>query len=366
MKSPCGFLLTLLICYSFVLFSTTTEAETKTKKLQKPFNNSISSIFIFGDSTVDPGNNNYIHTIFKSNFPPYGKDFLNHIPTGRFSNGRLVTDFIAEYLGIKGTIPPYLDPSLSIEELTTGVSFASGGSGFDPLTAKISSVISIQEQLYLFRQYKARMEQAIGKDKAKTLINKAAYLISCGTNDYTVNYFSTPFRQIRYTISAYQQFLLEILHQFLQDLIKEGAQNIALVGLPPMGCLPIVITLYSDNAIYNRNCIERISSAARSYNKELQNMLSAVRRPNIKLMYADIYNPLNDMIKNSSKYGFSNINIGCCGTGFIEGSVLCNPDTIVCPDDSKYMFWDSVHPTQATYYNLFKALRPFIDSFIRD
>lgn len=51
------------------------------------------AMFVFGDSTVDPGNNNYLQTPFKSNFPPYGQDFVNHIPTGRFSNGRLVTDF---------------------------------------------------------------------------------------------------------------------------------------------------------------------------------------------------------------------------------------------------------------------------------
>lgn len=55
---------------------------------------SFPAIFVFGDSTVDPGNNNYIGTPFKSDFPPYGIDFANHIPTGRFTNGRLVTDFI--------------------------------------------------------------------------------------------------------------------------------------------------------------------------------------------------------------------------------------------------------------------------------
>ncbi|KAI8567853.1 hypothetical protein RHMOL_Rhmol02G0153900 [Rhododendron molle] len=104
---------------------------------KKPLNNSFSAILVFGDSTVDPGNNNYVQTIFKSNFRPYGRDFPNHIPTGRFSNGRLVTDFVASYVGIKENVPAYLDQSLSIGELMTGVSFASAGSGFDPLTAQI-------------------------------------------------------------------------------------------------------------------------------------------------------------------------------------------------------------------------------------
>lgn len=53
-----------------------------------------SAIYVFGDSTVDPGNNNYINTAFKSDFPPYGRDLANKSPTGRFSNGKLGTDFI--------------------------------------------------------------------------------------------------------------------------------------------------------------------------------------------------------------------------------------------------------------------------------
>lgn len=62
--------------------------------LEKPCNSSISAMFVFGDSTVDPGNNNYVPTVFKSNFPPYGRDFIQHKPTGRFTNGRLPTDFL--------------------------------------------------------------------------------------------------------------------------------------------------------------------------------------------------------------------------------------------------------------------------------
>jgi hypothetical protein len=59
-------------------------------------NNSAPAVIVFGDSTVDPGNNNYVKTVFKANFAPYGKDFANHVPTGRFSNGRLTPDFIGK------------------------------------------------------------------------------------------------------------------------------------------------------------------------------------------------------------------------------------------------------------------------------
>lgn len=56
--------------------------------------NNMSCIYVFGDSSVDPGNNNNLTTDQKVNFLPYGKDFYGGRPTGRFSNGRLATDLI--------------------------------------------------------------------------------------------------------------------------------------------------------------------------------------------------------------------------------------------------------------------------------
>lgn len=54
----------------------------------------LSCIYVFGDSSVDPGNNNNLETDQKVNFLPYGKDFYDSRPTGRFCNGRLATDLI--------------------------------------------------------------------------------------------------------------------------------------------------------------------------------------------------------------------------------------------------------------------------------
>lgn len=53
--------------------------------------------FIFGDTLSDPGNNNKFLTIAKANYPPYGVDFPRGIPTGRFTNGRNIADFLSKY-----------------------------------------------------------------------------------------------------------------------------------------------------------------------------------------------------------------------------------------------------------------------------
>ncbi|KAL8216335.1 hypothetical protein R6Q57_023172 [Mikania cordata] len=58
----------------------------------------VSAIFIFGDSLVDVGNNNYIKTLAKADHKPVGIDFEK--PTGRFTNGRTVVDILGNSIFI--------------------------------------------------------------------------------------------------------------------------------------------------------------------------------------------------------------------------------------------------------------------------
>jgi hypothetical protein len=52
------------------------------------------AIFSFGDSILDAGNNRFLkNCTARADFPPYGSSFFPH-PTGRFTNGRTVPDFI--------------------------------------------------------------------------------------------------------------------------------------------------------------------------------------------------------------------------------------------------------------------------------
>ncbi|KAJ6769916.1 GDSL-LIKE LIPASE/ACYLHYDROLASE [Salix purpurea] len=333
-------------------------------------NNSATAVIVFGDSTVDPGNNNYVKTVFRANFAPYGQDFANQVPTGRFSNGRLTTDFVASYIGIKESVPPYLDPTLSIDELLTGVSFASAGSGFDPLTPKVSNVVDIPKQLEYFKEYKKRLESAIGKKRTENHIKKALFIVSAGTNDFVINYFTLPIRRKTYSISGYQQLILQTATQFVQDLFEQGARRILFGALPPMGCLPVVITLFSNHAISERGCIDYFSSVGRQFNLLLQNELNLMQirlaDHGVRIYLTDTYGAMTDMIQGRGRSAFDEVSLGCCGTGYMETAVLCNPKSFLCPDASKYVFWDSIHPTEQTYSNVFKSLRPIVDAVIRD
>lgn len=63
--------------------------------------------------------------------------------------------------------------------------------------------------------------------------------------------------------------------------------------------------------------------------------------------------------------GFEVADRGCCGTGNIEVSVLCNRMLPSCADESKYVFWDSYHPTERAYEILVDlVLHKYISSLV--
>ncbi|KAK3023189.1 hypothetical protein RJ639_044176 [Escallonia herrerae] len=90
------------------------------------------ALYVFGDSLLDSGNNNFLLTIARANFKPYGVNFARGA-TGRFTNGKTVADFIAEYLGLQFS-PPYMSFHGSVP--LTGLNYASGACGIVPETGK--------------------------------------------------------------------------------------------------------------------------------------------------------------------------------------------------------------------------------------
>lgn len=121
----------------------------------------VPAIIVFGDSSVDAGNNNFIPTVARSNFQPYGRDFTGGKPTGRFSNGRIATDFISEAIGLKQTIPPYLDPAYSISDFATGVTFASAATGYDNATSDVLVSTHQLKSFFLFCLYSNKRDYEI-------------------------------------------------------------------------------------------------------------------------------------------------------------------------------------------------------------
>lgn len=74
------------------------------------------------------------------------------------------------------------------------------------------------QQLDLFKEYKVKLEAAIGKERTDDLVSRAGYLVSSGTNDFTFNYYGPiPIRRTHYpTIEQYKQFQWQKVEEFLE------------------------------------------------------------------------------------------------------------------------------------------------------
>ncbi|PON89704.1 Lipase [Trema orientale] len=306
----------------------------------------IPAVIVFGDSSVDSGNNNYIPTIARSNFKPYGRDFFGGSPTGRFCNGRLPPDIISEAVGLKPIVPAYLDPTYGISDFAYGVCFASAGTGYDNATSDVLGVIPLWKEVEYYKEYQVKLKAYLGDEKAKETISEALYLVSIGTNDFLENYYALPKRQKQFTVRQYEDFLVGLAWNFVKDLYVLGARKISLAGLPPMGCLPLQRT---TNIMEDHACAEDKNSVAREYNLKLKTLVAKLNKklPGLKLVYSDAYTIFLDIITRPSKYGFEMARVGCCGTGRFEMSFLCSPH-FTCPDANKYVFWDAFHPSEKT------------------
>lgn len=113
----------IFITISIIIFPPPTHASTAASGA-KP--STFRKIFAFGDSFTDTGNTKTIAgagAYISASNPPYGRTFFHH-PTNRFSDGRLVVDFLSEKLSL-----PYLPPYLQQQaDKSHGVNFAIAGS----------------------------------------------------------------------------------------------------------------------------------------------------------------------------------------------------------------------------------------------
>ncbi|XP_020163578.1 GDSL esterase/lipase EXL1 isoform X1 [Aegilops tauschii subsp. strangulata] len=306
----------------------------------------ISAVFMFGDSIVDPGNNNNRLTEARANFPPYGQDFPGGKATGRFSNGRVPGDMLASKLGVKEFLPPYNGDDLELSDLLTGVAFASGGSGYDPLTSIPATATSSTGQLDLFLEYKEKLITLVGEEEATRVISEGIYFTAMGANDIANNYFSIPLRRHQYDLPSYVNFLISSAVNFTMKLNDIGANRIGFFGIPPIGCCP------SQRKHGSRECDTLQNQAAELFNsgieKEIERLNAERNVHDSRFAYLDIYYNLLELIQQHDFYGFKEVTEGCCGSNVLNAAIFIQYHP-ACPNAYDYIFWDSFHCTEKAY-----------------
>ncbi|XP_021898141.1 GDSL esterase/lipase At5g33370-like [Carica papaya] len=304
------------------------------------------AFFVFGDSIVDNGNNNFLITTARADSPPYGIDFPTHRPTGRFSNGLNIPDLISEQMGIDSPLP-YLNPALNGRQLLNGANFASAGVGIlNDTGIQFVNIIRIYKQLKLFQHYQLRVSTLIGAVETQRLVNEGLVLISLGGNDFVNNYYLVPFspRSRQFSLPDYVGYLVSEYRKILTRLHDVGARRVMVTGTGPMGCVPAELAMRSPNG----ECSVELQRAAGLYNPQLVEMLNGLNRE----LGEDVFVATNafdmhmNFINSPQAYGFTTSRIACCGQGAYNGIGLCTPASNLCPNRDLYVFWDPFHPSE--------------------
>ncbi|KAA8546219.1 hypothetical protein F0562_003042 [Nyssa sinensis] len=303
------------------------------------------ALFVFGDSLSDPGNNNYINTIARANFRPYGETFFKY-PTGRFSDGRLITDFIAEYAKLP-LIPPYKQPGN--HHFINGANFASGGAGALVETNQ-GLVIDLKTQLRYFKHVERLLRQRLGDKDAKKLLSRAVYFFSIGSNDCMSPFLSNSSFFQSYSREEYVEMVNGNLTAVIKEIYKKGGRKFGFLNLPPWGCVPIVRALKPGNS---SECWEEANALVKLHNYALSQVLQKLESQHKGFIYSisDFYTSVRERMDNPSRYGFKEGKSACCGGGLYRGISSCGgkrgiKEYQLCHNPSEYLFFDSAHPSE--------------------
>ncbi|XP_034685260.1 GDSL esterase/lipase At4g16230-like [Vitis riparia] len=305
--------------------------------------------FVFGDSLVDAGNNNYIVSLSKANYIPNGIDFGK--PTGRYTNGRTIVDIIGQKVGFKDFTPPYLAPTTVGDVVLKGVNYASGGGGILNYTGKIfGGRINLDAQLDNFANTRQDIISRIGAPAALKLFQRSLFSVTIGSNDFINNYLTPILSAAEQKLVSPQTFVGTMISRFrlqLTRLYSLGARRIIVANVGPIGCIPFQ---RDTTPGVGDDCASLPNQMAQLFNTQLKSLVAELSTSlgGSKFVYADVYSIVDDIIQNYESFGFENGNSSCCYiAGRFGGLIPCGPPSKVCSDRSKYVFWDPYHPSDA-------------------
>jgi hypothetical protein len=94
----------------------------------------------------------------------------------------------------------------------------------------------------------------------------------------------------------------------VQKLIEEGAVELVVPGVLPIGCFPVYLSIFRKQPeMYGRRsgCIRDLNTLSWVHNAALQRKIAELRlkHPGVRIMYADYYTPAIQFVLHAEKYG---------------------------------------------------------------
>ena len=278
--------------------------------------------YFFGDSLSDTGN---ILSFTGGEFPSFP------FATGRFSNGDVWVDYLAEELNLT------IDPFTANTTHNDGLNYAVGGTtsgteGAFPVN------FGLQQQIDLF-------ELQTQLNPADTLSDDLLFLWT-GANDYfsfiaddptTPDVVEAEFPQ---TGKERKNAVIEVVDinigGAIQDLIDAGGENIVVFNLPSLEATPLGQGLDKKD----RKQLEKLTN---KHNKRLSSLVKKTEKlnPDVNIIEVDIDDLFEDILDRPDEFGLTDVTDNFTGIDLYTG--INQPPAMGNPED--YLFFDSVHPT---------------------
>ena len=273
-----------------------------------------SSLFVFGDSLSDSGNNAAL-TPNRTPVPISGNDFIPTFPyaSGHYTNAQVWAQIVASSLGLSA------NPSL-----LGGTDYAFGGARTGPLTPNpfpggllnpFPPSLKTQAAFFLSQH-------------GPTIPGDALYVVEGGGQNARDALTATggcngSLACIGTIIQSTTAGFVEDIETIVTELEAAGAKNIVVWDVPDIGTTPAALASGSAASVLG-------TMIATTMNQALSAAIGT--DPDIKLF--DVFGLMNDAINHPSDFGFTNVTDACAR--FID----CDP--------SKFLFWDGIHPTSGT------------------
>ncbi|KAF6145220.1 hypothetical protein GIB67_041415 [Kingdonia uniflora] len=323
---------------------------------------SYPAVFNFGDSNSDTGE--LIAGLGGSLSPPYGKTYFQK-PSGRFSDGRLIVDFLMDEMNLP-FLNPYLD-SIGAPSFQKGCNFAAAASTILPATASSLSPFSFGIQVAQFLRFKARVLELLAKGKKfdkyipqETYFAQGLYMFDIGQNDFAGSFYSKSEDQI---VASIPTILLEF-ETGVKRLYDNGARRFWIHNTGPLGCLAQNIATFGKDPtkLDEIGCVSSHNRAAKLFNLQLRALLKKLQSEFAggNVIYVDIYSIKSDLISNYTGHGFEQPIMACCGFGGpplnYDSRISCGQTKIIngtsmtakeCDNSTKYVNWDGIHYTES-------------------
>lgn len=324
------------------------------------------AIFNFGDSNSDTGGLNSAFPGFLS--PPYGETYFRE-PAGRFSDGRLVIDFIAESFKLP-YLNAYLD-SLRSAGLINGLNFATAastirlpsriipGGGFSPFFLDV--------QVNQFARLKASFHKNTGNHTGEQFKN-ALYTFDIGQNDLGEGFFANKSWQ---DVNSSVPDIIDHFSTNFKKLHKiSGGKSFWIHNTGPLGCLPYIQANFPAAEKDEAGCAKPFNDVAKHFNHVLKQAVSKLRSdlPSASITYVDLYSVKYALFADPRRHGFELPLVACCGYGGkynYSDSVGCGETITVngsrvtvgsCGRDRVRVNWDGIHYTEAANKFMFDQI----------